>query len=120
MVTPGTFLTRPLSFSPLDITRHNYLPGPPRPGPTSQTPQQVIYGGKITRYAPDGSVGRVVEIPTPRVTCCTFGGANLDILYVTTASFRMDRDELTADPLAGKTFAVETGVTGIAEPVFGG
>ena len=79
-----------------------------------------IYGGKINRYAPDGTVDRVVEIPTPRVTCCTFGGANLDILYVTTASFRMDRDELAADPLAGKTFAVETGVTGIAEPVFAG
>lgn len=78
-----------------------------------------IFGGRITRYAPDGTVDRIVEIPTPRVTSCAFGGPNLDILYVTTASFGMDRDALAADPLAGRTFAVDVGVKGLAEPVFG-
>jgi sugar lactone lactonase YvrE len=32
----------------------------------------------------------------------------------------MDRAALAADPLAGKLFAIDVGVTGIAEPVFGG
>lgn len=78
-----------------------------------------IYGGKVSRHGPDGTLDRVVEIPTPLVTCCAFGGPNLDVLYVTTASFRMDREALAADPHAGKTFAIDVGVTGIAEPVFG-
>jgi L-arabinonolactonase len=78
-----------------------------------------IYGGRVARYAPDGTLDRVVEIPTPLVTCCAFGGTNMDTLYVTTASFRMDREALAADPLAGKTFAIDVGVKGLAEPCFG-
>ena len=78
-----------------------------------------IFGGKVKRYAPDGAVDRVVEIPTSRVTCCAFGGTNLDVLYVTTASFGMDRDALAADPMAGKTFTINVGVKGLPEPRFG-
>ena len=78
-----------------------------------------IFGGKIIRYEPDGSLDRVVEFPTSRVTCCAFGGADLDVLYVTTASFGMDRDALAADPLAGMTFAVDVGIKGLPEPRFG-
>jgi L-arabinonolactonase len=79
-----------------------------------------IFAGQVRRYAPDGTLDRIIEIPTPKVTCCAFGGPNLDILYVTTASMAMDRAALAADPLAGKLFAIDVGVTGIAEPVFGG
>ena len=78
-----------------------------------------IFGGKVKRYTPDGAVDRVVEIPTSRVTCCAFGGTNLDVLYVTTASFGMDRDALAADPMAGKTFTINVGVKGLPEPRFG-
>lgn len=79
-----------------------------------------IFAGQVRRYAPDGTLDRIIEIPTPRVTCCAFGGPKLDILYITTASMGMDRDALAADPMAGKLFAIDVGVTGIAEPVFGG
>ena len=41
------------------------------------------------------------------------------MLYITTASLRMDRDAIAADPLAGGLFAVEVGVKGVPEPVFG-
>ncbi len=78
-----------------------------------------IFGGRIVRYAPDGSVERVVELPTPQITCCAFGGPNLDVLYVTTASLGMDRDALAADPLAGRTFAIDVGIRGLPEPRFG-
>jgi sugar lactone lactonase YvrE len=62
--------------------------------------------GRITRFAPDGSVERIVEIPAAQVTKCAFGGPDLATLYVTTAAIGRDRAE---DPLAGHVFAVDTG-----------
>lgn len=47
----------------------------------------ALWGGSaVHRYRPDGSRDRVVEIPALNVTCCAFGGASLDTLYVTTAA----------------------------------
>ena len=51
---------------------------------------------------------------------CGFGGENLDVLYITTARQRLTEEELAAQPLAGSLFAAKPGVSGIAEPVFGG
>ncbi len=79
-----------------------------------------IFAGKVVRYDPHGRVEREIEVPTPRVTSCAFGGRDLNILYITTASMRMSDDELAADPLAGSLFAVDTGVRGLPEPRFGG
>ena len=79
-----------------------------------------IFGGRITRYDPDGRVERVVDLPVPQVTCCAFGGPGLDVLYATTASMRMSREELAAEPLAGAVFAIDVGVKGLPEPRFGG
>ena len=62
--------------------------------------------GRITRYAPDGRKLQTIAIPAPNVTCCTFGGANLDILYVTTARIGLGDAELAQHPHAGGTFAV--------------
>lgn len=79
-----------------------------------------IFGGKIVRYDPDGEIDREIALPTPQVTSCAFGGPDMTTLYVTTASMRMDRDQLAADPMAGRVFAIETDVKGIAEPAFAG
>ncbi len=79
-----------------------------------------IFGGRVVRYDPDGRIEREIQVPTPRVTSCAFGGRDLDTLFITTASMRMSREELAADPLAGSLFAVETGVRGLPEPRFGG
>ena len=37
------------------------------------------------RYAPDGSVDRIVALPVQKPTSCMFGGPDLTTLYVTTA-----------------------------------
>lgn len=73
---------------------------------------------RLVRYAPDGRVDRVVPVPVPRPTCCAFGGPDLDVLYVTTASQQMTPEELEARPLAGALLAFDVGVRGLPEPRF--
>jgi sugar lactone lactonase YvrE len=77
-------------------------------------------GWRVTRYTPDGRIDRVIELPCSNITSCGFGGENLDVLYITTARQRLTEEELAAQPLAGSLFAAKPGVSGIAEPVFGG
>ena len=73
---------------------------------------------RLVRYAPDGRVDRIVPMPVQRPTCCAFGGADLDVLYVTTASQHMKPDELRAQPLAGALLSLDVGVRGLPEPRF--
>jgi sugar lactone lactonase YvrE len=75
-------------------------------------------GWRVVRYAPDGRIDRVIEVPTHRPTCCAFGGPNLDILYITTASQQMSAEELAKQPLAGSLLAVDAGMRGLVEPRF--
>ena len=80
-----------------------------------------VYDGKLIRYAPDGTVDRVIDMPVKKVTSVMFGGPNLDILYVTS----MAKPPLPRFPgdgvLRGALFALTgLGVTGIPEPRFGG
>jgi len=77
-------------------------------------------GGRLTRYAPDGRVDRVVPLPVARPTCCAFGGPALDVLYVTTASIRLGEADLARQPWAGGLLALDVGVRGLPEPRFGG
>jgi sugar lactone lactonase YvrE len=43
-------------------------------------------GGTVLRYDLSGQVSAVVTVPVRRPTSCAFGGAGLDVLYITTAS----------------------------------
>jgi sugar lactone lactonase YvrE len=75
-------------------------------------------GASVIRFAPDGRVDRVIELPTSRVTCPAFGGPGLTTLYITTARDGLTPEELEAEPLAGGIFAVEAGVAGQPETLF--
>lgn len=77
-------------------------------------------GGRITRYAPDGSVDRVIGMPVQRPTSCAFGAEDFSTLYVTSASFNLTDAQRVAAPLAGSVFAVDTGFKGLPEPRFAG
>ncbi len=69
------------------------------------------YGAsRITRFRPDGSIERVLPIPTALVTKCAFGGPDLTTLYVTTC--QRGRDP-AIDPMAGHLFRVETPFKGL-------
>lgn len=75
------------------------------------------YGGSaVVRFTPEGLVDRVVDVPTPRVTMCAFGGSDLKTLYITTAWNGMSEAERGRDPHAGGVFVVATDVSGLPEP----
>lgn len=79
-----------------------------------------VFGGRIIRYAPDGSIDRMIEFPVRNLTSVMFGGKNLDILYVTSMGRPM-KGVPQKEPEAGGVFAVYgLGVKGLPEPRFAG
>jgi sugar lactone lactonase YvrE len=77
-------------------------------------------GWRVTRFTPGGEVDRVIEMPVAQVTSCTFGGPDLDRLYVTSASVGLDEEDREEQPLAGGLFEVVPGVKGLPAGQFGG
>ncbi|MBV9637453.1 MAG: SMP-30/gluconolactonase/LRE family protein [Methylobacteriaceae bacterium] len=77
-------------------------------------------GGCLLRLAPDGSIDAIVKIPASRVTCCAFGGDDLETLYVTTSRLHLSETELAIQPQAGGVFALRPGVKGLPRPAFAG
>lgn len=77
-------------------------------------------GWCVTRYAPDGKVDRVINLPVPRPTSCIFGGPDLSTLYVTSARIRLSAQQLAEAPLSGSVFAIRAGVRGLPETPFAG
>lgn len=68
-------------------------------------------GGAVRRYDP--ATGRELEkweFPAVHVTCCCFGGEELDELYINTSSIDAPEAEY---PLAGSIFMVKPGVKGL-------
>lgn len=79
----------------------------------------ICEGAKLVRFRPDGSIERIVEFPVKLPGSVMFGGRGLDRLFVPSLSPAFLGRE--ADPLDGSTWVVDSlGVTGIAEPRFGG
>jgi L-arabinonolactonase len=75
-------------------------------------------GGQISRFHPDGRFDRSIGLPVPRPTCCAFGGADLDTLFVTSARTGLDTEALRRAPLSGGLFRLRPGVRGLLEPRF--
>jgi sugar lactone lactonase YvrE len=73
----------------------------------------AIYGGgRVNRYAPDGSLREVYPIPARQCTCCAFGGPGLHRLFVTTATEGWTDEQRRSDPAAGMVYRVDTHATG--------
>lgn len=76
--------------------------------------------GLLARFSPDGRLDRLVPLPVSNPTSCSFGGADLRTLFITTATQGLSPTERAAEPLAGALLAFEPGVRGLAEPAFAG
>lgn len=74
---------------------------------------RVAGGACLARFAPDGRLDRVVDLPCSWPTSCTFGGRDFTTLFVTSARFTMDESHLAAAPQEGGLFALDVGVRGL-------
>jgi sugar lactone lactonase YvrE len=74
-------------------------------------------GGAVRRYAPDGQLDAIVDVPARKVTACTFGGADLDELFITTSREGLEPGD---DPRAGALFRAVPGVRGLPARPFAG
>lgn len=69
-------------------------------------------GGRLTRYAPDGKLMQVIDLPMRRPTSVAFAGPALDVLVVTSAA----KDQPSADSHAGSVIAIHgLGIRGLPE-----
>lgn len=73
----------------------------------------ALWGGwGVHRFAPDGTLDRVIALPVAQVSACTFGGPDLQDLYVTSAARGRTAADLEKEPHAGGLFVCRPGVTG--------
>ncbi len=72
--------------------------------------------GVVHCFSPQGELLRSLAVPVPKPSMCAFGGRQLDQLLVTSI---LPASESSAQPgLNGAVFALDAGVTGLAEPQF--
>ena len=72
-------------------------------------------GGAVRRYTAEGRLDAVIELPTPQVTACTFGGPELEQIFITTSA-----ENREGDPVAGSLFRADVGVRGRPAREFAG
>lgn len=71
-------------------------------------------GGRVVRYAPDGTAVDEIDLPARKVSAVTFGGPEYRDLYLTTAL--TDGDRATEGDGAGALFRIpDVGVRGVPE-----
>ena len=70
-------------------------------------------GSAVRRWDPKtGKLLITIDLPASQITCCTFGGPNLDTLYITSAQEGFTEAQKLVEPLAGALFAVKTAYQG--------
>ena len=78
-------------------------------------------GGRVTRWNPgSGKLLQTIPLPVSLVTSCAFGGANLDVLFITSARLSLGKRALSKQPMAGGVFQIRTDVCGIPSHPFTG
>jgi sugar lactone lactonase YvrE len=73
--------------------------------------------GQVWHFTADGRHDEVIDLPVGKATACTFGGADLDQLFITTSREKLPPG---VDPLAGSLFRADVGVSGLPVREFAG
>ena len=68
------------------------------------------------RYTPEGQRSHRIAVGGRHASCPAFGGADLDVLHVTTAQEGMSPEALADHPHAGRVFTVARAGRGLPEP----
>ena len=77
-------------------------------------------GWRVVRYAPDGTVNKIVALPVQRPTSCIFGGKKKNKLLITSAHIGLSPKERSQQPHAGDVLVIETDVVGKDGVIFQG
>ncbi len=77
-------------------------------------------GGKVIHFDKTGKRIKEISVPALHTTSCCFGGKDLTTLFITTSKLPLSEKERKENPLAGRTFFVETDTKGQLEPKFNG
>lgn len=78
----------------------------------------MFEGGRLLRFAPDGTLLREVKLPVRCPTMLAFGGADLRTLYITSASHNRPPAELAQYPHNGKVLKLRVSIPGQPEPAY--
>ena len=70
--------------------------------------------GKVCCFDKEGILKIILQLPVSKVTSCTFGGVDLNELFITTASVGLNDIEAERQPNAGKLFKFITQEEGYA------
>lgn len=73
------------------------------------------HGSVVRCFDHKGKVEAEIHFPVREVTACAFGGPHLKDLYITTGVPGSD-----VEPLAGRLFVTQPGVSGVVSPAFAG
>lgn len=76
----------------------------------------MFEGGRVMRFAADGTLLREVKLPLRCPTMLAFGGDDLRTLYITSASHKRPAEELARYPLTGRVLSLRVDVAGRPEP----
>ena len=74
--------------------------------------------GKVCCFNREAELKLILQLPVSKVTSCTFGGAEMNILYITTASIGLNDVEYERQPHAGKIFSYQTTEVGYSANCF--
>jgi sugar lactone lactonase YvrE len=72
-------------------------------------------GSCVIRYAPDGKIDRIIEVPVSQVTCPAFGGRDFKRLFITTANKGLSDEQRADEKVAGGIFFIDLDVPGLPE-----
>jgi sugar lactone lactonase YvrE len=68
----------------------------------------------------NGRLLDTIHVPAEQITACAFGGDDLKTLFITTAQERFTPQQRKDQPLAGRLFCIDIGVTGAPTYAFQG
>lgn len=78
----------------------------------------AMWGGSCVRaYDREGRLVKIIELPVPQVTACTFGGEELNLLFITTSRLGLTPERGASD---GSLYVCEPGSQGIPVTPFAG
>ena len=103
------------------LVPHGVLPG--RPDGCAVDAEGCLWnarygGGCVARITPDGRTAAKLKLAVSQPTSCSFGGPDLQTLYITTAAQRLSPAEHLQQPFAGHLFAAKIDVPGLLDMEF--